>query len=71
MSNEYERDLKVLTPARIQFQEIMIRHSHWQCCLNCDRFNIQKEVCEKFGGQRPPARIIVVGCPEFVDDIPF
>lgn len=41
-------------------------------CIACEHFDEASEVCKKYG-QRPPARIIAMGCPDFEnnDDIPF
>lgn len=42
-------------------------------CLNCDSFDEQNEVCTRYR-QRPPARVIAFGCPDWVnlnDDVPF
>lgn len=38
-------------------------------CLNCELWQEKQEVCEKYG--RPPAHIIVYGCPEWDQMIPF
>lgn len=38
-------------------------------CLNCFHFEEAVETC-KICNQRPPARVIVEGCPEY-DFIPF
>jgi len=38
-------------------------------CLQCMRWQEQKEICEKFK-QRPPAKTIVNGC-QFHEFIPF
>lgn len=41
-------------------------------CLNCEHFFEKDELC-RFNGinQRPPARVIVTGCPAHQDEIPF
>lgn len=38
-------------------------------CLNCDHWLDKAEVCDKYG--RPPAVVIVYGCPEWDEGIPF
>lgn len=38
-------------------------------CLNCHHWKDKEEICGKYL-QRPPAKIIVSGCPEHTD-IPF
>ncbi len=40
-------------------------------CLNCEHFDEPAEGCRKFGGARPPARIIALGCEHHEDEIPF
>lgn len=41
-------------------------------CLNCMHFEEAKELCGFKGyNQRPPARVIVTGCPSHEDEIPF
>lgn len=42
-------------------------------CITCDFFSEQNEICKKYN-QRPPARVIAFGCPQYsnIDDlIPF
>ena len=39
-------------------------------CLNCLNFDEKKEICN-LCNQRPPARVIAYGCPQWVDEIPF
>lgn len=39
-------------------------------CANCGNYDHNREVC-KLAGQRPPAVVIVRGCPSWEDDIPF
>lgn len=42
-------------------------------CLSCEHFNEPKEICRAANDQRPPARIIALGCNLYrdKDDIPF
>lgn len=54
----------------IKFQKDVVKMGTWQCCLSCDYWQHKDEFCEKFKA-RPPADVIVTGCPEFMDDIPF
>ncbi len=44
----------------------------YQNCLNCEHFIEQTEIC-KLANARPPARIIVYGCPKHCDkeQVPF
>lgn len=41
-----------------------------RCCITCDFFKEQEELCGKYG-QRPPARVIAFGCPHYTQQIPF
>ena len=49
----------------------------FRSCLNCEHWNKDDskthppETCRKFGDERPPAKIIVTGCPDHSDNIPF
>lgn len=40
-------------------------------CLNCSHFDEPSEACRKYDNQRPPARIIALGCDGHEDEIPF
>ena len=42
----------------------------FQSCLNCVHFNEASELCGLVN-QRPPARVIALGCPQHSDEIPF
>lgn len=44
----------------------------YRCCLTCENFNEQLEIC-KLANQRPPVRVITFGCPKWYDkkEIPF
>lgn len=63
---------------RIEFQTRIIRSGHWSTCINCDFWSENakgpaakgEEICMKFNA-RPPVHIIVTGCPEYIEDIPF
>ena len=39
-------------------------------CVSCLNFNQHDEVCE-IAKARPPAIVIVTGCEQWLDDIPF
>lgn len=43
-----------------------------QSCLTCASFHEESEICQKFKA-RPPARVIVHACPDYMDndEIPF
>lgn len=40
-------------------------------CLNCLHFDEPNEVCRQYNNQRPPARIIALGCDGHEDEIPL
>ena len=42
----------------------------WPCCLSCEHFKEAQEICELYE-ERPPAKVIVIGCPSYNADIPF
>jgi hypothetical protein len=56
----------------IALQQRCVAARAWQCCLNCDFWSENNDLgpCLKFKA-RPPATTIVVGCPEWCDEIPF
>ena len=39
-------------------------------CIYCTNFDEENELC-RLANQRPPARVIVQGCPKFDLEIPF
>lgn len=39
-------------------------------CITCENFDEPAEIC-RLAGTRPPARVIVAGCPAFMENIPF
>ena len=39
-------------------------------CLNCEQFDQKAEVC-RLANVRPPAAVLIVGCPSWSEDIPF
>lgn len=36
-------------------------------CMTCRHFTESPEMCNRYG-QRPPARIIANGCPDWIED---
>ena len=66
MSNEYNQNQREL---KIQLQDKMINQYVCQTCLNCSNFN-KDETCELYKA-KPPAYIIVSGCKDYLQDIPF
>ena len=41
-------------------------------CLNCLNFDEKNEICNLYN-QRPPAKVIAYGCPQWIDvtEIPY
>ena len=50
--------------------EDLIRRQLLASCFNCERFDHANEVCLQFDA-RPPAKVLVFGCPEWEGEIPF
>lgn len=63
--HEIQKAAQVLADAMVKELDVRTRH-----CANCDLYNHKAEICTKYG-TRPPCRVIVVGCPEWEDEIPF
>lgn len=61
-SNEFYTELGQVLAAYV--------YNSTKTCIRCCHFDEQAEHCLKFK-QRPPARIIVLGCGEFEEEIPF
>lgn len=58
------------SPARQHLQQEAVRTFTWTTCLNCEHWQSTGEVCQRYQ-TRPPAHVIVHGCPEWCYDIPF
>jgi hypothetical protein len=54
----------------IKSQKSMIQTFAWNCCLNCDHWNREKQWCNKWN-VLPPLEVIVVGCEDYENAIPF
>lgn len=48
----------------------MMDEGWFRTCLNCEHFDEPKEWC-KVWKAKPPAKVIVIGCEEHSDTIPF
>lgn len=73
MPTELEKQLaekKRHVRRRIEFQEEAIHKHVWMCCFNCEHFADGTLTCNKFHAQ-PPAKVIVHGCRDWEDRIPF
>lgn len=40
-------------------------------CFSCPHFDKKVEICNRWGGKRPPLDWLLVGCMEWEPDIPF
>lgn len=71
LRNDVEIDLGYMIRHAIITGLQQQRHPY-KNCINCNRFDQQKEICKKFNA-RPPARVIAYGCPEHDDmyEVPF
>lgn len=65
MNNRHDQINKLI----LDFTTYMHQHGLLLNCLNCHYWKDKEEICGKYN-QRPPAQIIVSGCPEHTD-IPF
>jgi hypothetical protein len=70
---------KKLNDAKIEFQKRMIKDDAWQCCLNCEEWQVggvsndgtvTPTGCALHRAM-PPPEIIVTGCNDHMMDIPF
>lgn len=51
-------------------ERIAKENNIYKSCINCQNFNMNTEIC-KLANQRPPARVIVMGCKEWDGGIPY
>jgi len=47
-------------------QQLVVRS-----CLNCENFDEKQETCSLTQGKKPPATIVVFGCIQWTQHIPF
>lgn len=50
--------------------DLIERARLYRSCLTCQHFDEASEVCGLAGG-RPPARVIAMGCPKYLEEPPF
>lgn len=50
--------------------EKLLREGIITSCVLCINFDSKTEFCT-LAGERPPAKVIVTGCPQWLDDLPF
>lgn len=55
-------------PLRAKFQEELLRRGIWSSCVNCEHWSAT--YCTKYNST-PPTDVLVVGCPEWQEVIPF
>ncbi len=55
---------------RTAFHQSLVHAHIVHSCVNCMDFNHQDETCE-LAKVRPPANVVVFGCPKWTPDIPF
>lgn len=69
---EAELDLNGAIQSAIWTQFHRLDMFPFRSCINCLNFKEDQEICV-LANQRPPAKVIVFGCPMHVDikDIPF
>lgn len=63
-----EHRLSVQTEKKLH--EELINGMIIRSCLNCVNYSLQSDLCVKFNA-KPPARVIVFACDEWVPEIPF
>lgn len=63
--HEIRHAAQVLADAMVAHIDDMTRH-----CANCSQYNHNAEICDRYMA-KPPCRVIVVGCPDWEDEIPF
>jgi hypothetical protein len=64
----------LLTKLAFQIVEYLDDAGYHRTCLTCAHWveddGVNKQMCAKYG-RRPPTKIIVSGCPDHTDLIPF
>lgn len=51
-------------------QERSLNQQLWSSCLNCEYWDKSKELCSTYA-IKPPIQVIVIGCAEWLGEIPF
>lgn len=67
---DFSRHKKLSAELQLEMQDFAVRVGMWKTCLNCIEWDKASEGCGKFRAV-PPPHIIVSGCPDHDDDIPF
>ena len=59
-----------LPPLGASILELIERARLHRSCLTCQYFDESLEIC-RMAGQRPPARVIAMGCGKYLEEPPF
>ena len=84
MNSKIAEELREVATERMRIQDRLITGQVWQTCLNCIHWHKRTEIdmtvnpptknevadCGLFKAM-PPPHIIVSGCPDHENDIPF
>jgi hypothetical protein len=65
---EQREQLERINTAIVEHQTLLVKRGIWRCCVNCDFWD--KNRCSKYNAV-PPPEVIVHGCRDWEDDIPF
>jgi recombinational DNA repair protein RecR len=62
----------VLDDINTGLYNLLIKYKPYKNCITCQNFDEEKELC-KLCNQRPPAKVIAYGCPQYddIENIPF
>lgn len=67
LNKQRQLELRAMPLAQLR----SIRLGTWRTCINCDSWLQATEGCKKASGARPPAAVIVIGCDNWIEKIPF
>lgn len=75
MNSKLADELREIATHRMDLQAKLVSAQVWQTCLNCvywhrNNTSAGDEGCDKFNAM-PPPHIVVNGCPDHENDIPF
>jgi len=68
-NSQKEEVRKEILRGRARVQHQLIQEGVWSCCLNCSHWDLEADICLRFGSL-PPVEVVLVGCEEW-DDTPF
>lgn len=55
---------------RIDFQKNIVQTQVWATCLNCEFWEKDKGICDKYQAV-PPPEVILLSCDDWFGEIPF